>query len=351
MLPASTFWLPHHAGYIAPAETIETVSITTGSGDAEQGLSGGASTTVITKSGTNELHGSGFWFYNNQDMRARNYFARDKPASSFKNYGGTIGGPMVRNRLFYFFSYDKTAQAISGVRTGDEVPTADQRMGDFSAYEDIIFDPYTGNKDGTGRIPFRDKMIPLSRQSPISRNILTYIPDPNEEGTNNNFHSSGSPPFDRAYYDSKLNFTVNQNYSFWAKHGFMDAPVSGTPIFGDAGGPAPGGSPGNAETYVNLATFGHTYTISPTLLYDGVFGYWRQDQFVNPTDLGQGLRPRHPGPWRIGSPPDRLSPDPARTLHAVGGARLAASFPGRRELDNQPELHLDQEHPPDSFRI
>ena len=319
-------WLPHHAGYIAPAETIETVSITTGSGDAEQGLSGGASTTVITKSGTNDLHGSGFWFYNNQSMRARNYFAQDKPESFFRNYGGTIGGPMVRNRLFFFFSYDKTSQAVAGNRTGDEVPTADQRMGDFSAYDDTIFDPLTGNKDGTERTPFTDKRIPLSRQSPISRNILTYIPEPNQPGTNNNFHSSGSPPFDRAYYDSKLNFTVNQNYSFWAKHGFMDAPVSGTPIFGDAGGPAPGGSPGNAETYVNLATFGHTYTISPTLLYDGVFGYWRQDQFVNPTDLGKDFGLGIPGlggsdPRQIGFP--RIQPGPYTRLGAPGWQPLS----------------------------
>ena len=319
-------WLPHHAGYIAPAETIETVSITTGSGDAEQGLSGGASTTVITKSGTNELHGSGFWFYNNQDMRARNYFAQDKPESFFRNYGGTIGGPMVRNRLFFFFSYDKTAQAVAGNLTSVEVPTADQRMGDFSAYEDVIYDPYTGNKDGTERIPFRDKMIPLSRQSPISRNIQTYIPDPNQPGTNNNFHASGSPPFDRAYYDSKLNFTVNQNYSLWAKHGFMDAPVSGTPIFGDAGGPAAGGSPGNAETYVNIGTFGHTYTFSPTLLYDGVFGYWRQDQFVNPTDLGKDFGLGIPGlggsdPRQIGFP--RIAPGPYQRLGAPGWQPLS----------------------------
>ena len=295
-------WLPHHAGYIPPADTIETVSITTGSGDAEQGLSGGASTTVVTKSGTNEVHGSGFMFFDNQGMQARNYFADSKPDSNFKNFGGTIGGPMIRNRLFYFFSYDKTSQRISGVRTGDEVPTADQRMGDFSAYDDVIFNPYTGNKDGTGRIPFNDKRIPLSMQSPISLAIQSFYPEPNQPGTNNNFHSQDSPPFDRAYYDPKINLTVNSKYSLWAKYGFMDAPVSGSPIFGDAGGPAPGGSPGSAETYVNLATFGHTYTLTPTLLYDGVIGFWRQDQTVKPTDFGRDFNLGIPG---IGGPDPR----------------------------------------------
>ncbi len=297
-------WLPHHAGYIAPAETIETVSITTGSGDAEQGLSGGASTTVITKSGTNELHGSGFWFHDDDSLRARNYFARSKPESEFNNYGGTIGGPISRNKVFFFFSYDKTAQKISGVRTGDEVPTADQKMGDFSAYNDdtVIYNPYTGNPDGTGRIPFANNTIPGHLQDPIALAVQSYYPEPNQPGTNNNFHSSDSPPFDRAYYDSKVNFNVSDKYSLWVKHGFMDAPVSGSPIFGVAGGPAPGGSPGNAETKVNLATFGHTYTFSPTLLYDGVFGFWRQDQTVTPSDFGQDFNLGIPG---IGGPDPR----------------------------------------------
>lgn len=299
-------WLPHHAGYIPPAETIETVNITTGSGDAEQGLSGGASTTLITKSGTNEFHGSAFWFHSDDSLRARNFFAESKPESNFRNFGGTIGGPFAKNKVFFFFSYDKTSQRISGVRTTDEVPTEDQRAGDFSAYGEDIFDPRTGIRTGQdagmGRTMFRNKTIPLSRQSPISRVVQGYLPLPNQPGTNNNFHSTDSPPFDRAYYDSKVNFNVSDDYRIWAKHGFMDAPVSGNPIFGEAGGPAPGGSPGNAETYVNLATLGQTYTITPNFLYDGVFGYWRQDQFVNPTDLGKDFGLGIPG---LGGPDPR----------------------------------------------
>ena len=319
-------WLPHHAGYIAPAETIEAVTITTGSGDAEQGLSGGASTTVVTKSGTNEFHGSAFWFHDNEGLRAGNYFTGDKPDSVFNNYGVTLGGPLVRNKMFFFFSYDNTSQNVAGFRTTDEVPTMDQRMGDFSAYGDDIYNPYTGNPDGTGRALFPNKMIPLSLQSPISRRIQDYIPEPNAPGTNNNFHSQGAPPFDRAYYDAKLNFNVSAKYSNWIKYGFMDAPVSGTPIFGEAGGPAPGGSPGNAETYVNLATFGHTYTFTPTLLYDGVFGYWRQDQFVNPTDLGVDFNLGIPGlggpdPRQVGFP--RIQPGPYTRLGAPGWQPLS----------------------------
>ncbi len=294
-------WLPHHAGYVAPADTVETVNITTGSGEAEQGLAGGASTTVVTKSGTNELHGSAFWFHNNQRWRARNFFSFTKPVSNYNNFGGTLGGPIVRNKVFYFFGYDKTTQRVAGVRTGDEVPTNDQRAGDFSAYDTDIFDPFSGVQDtsdpafATDRTPFPNATVPMSRQSPIARRVQDFYPQPNQPGTNNNFHSAGAPPFARQQIDPKINYNHSDKYRIWGKYSNMLAPVSGTAIFGEAGGPAPGGSPGNANTHVNLFTIGHNYTFSPTFLYDGVVGFWRQDQDVLPLDFGKDFDLGIPG--------------------------------------------------------
>jgi hypothetical protein len=290
-------WLPHHAGYVAPADTVETVNITTGSGDAEQGLTGGASTTVITKSGTNELHGSAFWFHDNQRLRARNFFSPTKPVSNYNNFGGTVGGPIVKNKVFYFVGYDKTTQRVAGVRTGDEVPTLDQRAGDFSAYASsrLIYDPLTGNPNGTGRTAFANNTIPMARQSAIARNIQSFYPEPNASGTLNNFLSAGAPPFARQQIDPKVNWNVNDKFQIWGKYANMLAPVSGSSIFGVAGGPAPGGSPGNAETQVNLFTIGLNYTVSPTMLYDGVVGFWRQDQTVNPEGFGTDIDVGIPG--------------------------------------------------------
>ena len=295
-------WLPHHAGYVAPADTVETVNITTGSGDAEQGLTGGASTTVVTKSGTNELHGSAFWFHDNQRLRARNFFSPTKPVSNYNNFGGTIGGPIVKNKVFYFFGYDKTTQRVAGTRTGDEVPTIDQRAGDFSAYDSIIYDPLTGNPDGTGRTPFANNMIPLDRQSSIARKVQDYYPLPNAPGTQNNFLSAGAPPFARQQLDPKINWNVNDKWQLWGKYANMKAPVSGQAIFGLAGGPAPGGDAGNADTQVHLFTIGNNYTISPTMLYDGVVGYWRQYQTVQPQDFGMDFDLGIPG---VGGPDPR----------------------------------------------
>ncbi len=151
-------WLPQYTGYVAPAETIDVVNVTTSAADADQGLAGASSITVVTKSGTNQIHGSAFIFHNDQHLNARNFFLQpdqSKPVGIYNNYGGTIGGPIKKDKLFYFVSFDGTTQKTSanGLFT---VPTADQRAGDFSAYDTAIYNPYTGNSDGTGRQLFND---------------------------------------------------------------------------------------------------------------------------------------------------------------------------------------------------
>ena len=85
-------WLPHHVAYVAPSDTIETVNVSTDAFDAEQGMAGGAAVTVITKSGTNDLHGSAFTFYDNQHLKTRNFFqapGTEKPFGTTLISGGS----------------------------------------------------------------------------------------------------------------------------------------------------------------------------------------------------------------------------------------------------------------------
>src|SRR5215210_6364663 len=125
-------WLPHHAGYIAPVETIENVNVSTNSFDAAQGMTGGAATSVQTKSGTNSLKGSAFFFRNQDEFNARRgYFDPSKVDASTTIMGGTAGGPIRRNKLFYFGSWERNSERQGNFSTYT-VPTAKMRTGDFS---------------------------------------------------------------------------------------------------------------------------------------------------------------------------------------------------------------------------
>src|SRR5262245_30360275 len=100
-------WLPHHTAYVPPAETIETVNVSTNNFDAEQGMAGGAAITVVTKSGTNAIHGSAFAFNDYTALRARNFFNTGAKPKNVNNVDGvTVGGPIVKNKLFYFAGWE-----------------------------------------------------------------------------------------------------------------------------------------------------------------------------------------------------------------------------------------------------
>ena len=151
-------WLPHHAGYIQPVETIETVNIATNNFDADTGMAGGAAQTVVTKSGTNEFHGSGFWFYNGDKLNANSFFnnAIGLPRTPLSQniYGGTLGGPIMKDKLFFFASYENFRDRRTGNVTY-AVPTDKMRNGDFSevaaAYSAFrLYNPNTGGAGGSG---------------------------------------------------------------------------------------------------------------------------------------------------------------------------------------------------------
>src|SRR5437762_158197 len=171
-------WLPNHNMYISPAETVDTVNISTSSFDAEQGNAGGAAVTVITKSGTNQFRGSGFEFYNSDKLNATpKYFsAGDVPPKlplKSNTYGGTLGGPISRNQVFFFGSYEGFHRTQS-LFTLFNVPDAKLRAGDFSGALNTngtlqqIYDPTSGTSNGVGRTQFAGNVIPTNLLDPIA---------------------------------------------------------------------------------------------------------------------------------------------------------------------------------------
>jgi len=284
-------FLPHHAQYIAPAETVDTVNVSTDNFDAEQGMAGGAAVTVLTKQGTNEFHGSAFAGHTDDRLRARNFFnSGDKPESHRNIDSATLGGPIIKNKLFFFGAWEGTFETTANTRTGT-LPTAAMRAGDFSAFGTTIYDPATGNPDGTGRTPFPGNRIPANRISSIASALQSRLPLPNGPGTSGNYSETGPIDLKRNNFDGKLNYNVGSAGQIWAKYSQMNATVTsdmwlGNPQDGGAGGYGFGAGSGVGDTKVKLATLGSTWTLSPRLVLDGTIGMSRMDQECIPPDIG-----------------------------------------------------------------
>ena len=293
-------WLPHHVAIVQPSESIETVSVSTGSFDAEQGMAGGAAVTVTTKSGTNNLHGTGWWFNNNQHLNSDATYFRPsgyvKPVAILNIFGGNIGGPIKKDKLFYFINFERTTER-TGVFGTYSVAPADFRAGDFSKWTSlsIVYDPTTAPQTAnTSRTPFPNNKIPGNQINPIFPNIYKDMPLPNQVSVTDplnlsgNYGVGGTLRLNRNQYDSKVNYNITHNFSTWAKYSRMDAPVEGKYPFGDLGGSALG-TAGKGETATQIVTAGFNHLITPTFIFDGVFGYTRMDQFVGIPNVDKNI--------------------------------------------------------------
>ncbi len=304
-------WLPHITAYVPPAEAIETVNIVTNAFDAEQGMAGGAAVNVSIKSGTNDFHGSAHWFHTNSKVRSRPYFFLESrlPKDLFNQFGGTFGGPVVKNKLFFFANLERTTrrQYASAFRT---VATDALKAGNFSATGVNIFDPLTGPTTGTtvgtGRTQFPNNQIPASRIDPASRTMLSLSPAPNTNTFPNNYFATGTYEFNRTNADFKVNYNPSSKTTLFTRYSYSPSSIFDPPSLEGAGGDAlAGGQPGNAPGLIQTASVGGTYTLSPRIIYDGNVGFTRQRLGAENIDIDKNF-----GLDTLGIPgtngPDRL---------------------------------------------
>jgi hypothetical protein len=343
--------MPHHAVYVPPVESIQEVNISTNSFDAEQGMTGGAAVTVITKSGSNMVHGTGFAMNDNKALRTFTWDENragvtEKPISNRNIAGGNLSGPIKKNKLFFFSNYEGTFERL-GNSVLYSVPTPDFRTGDFTRklgaqildrtgspimipttegglvplQQGMIFDPFSGNRDGTGRAVFssggRLNVIPQARLNGPMMKMLALVPLPNQPGDNSNYFNTGVQRLNRNNFDEKVNWNRNERHQLWFKYSAMDALVHGDFGLGQAGGSClcAGGGLGDGSTLVQIAGIGQTYTVSPRFLIDGTFGWTRFGQDVEPPDLGTNFGldvlgipgTNGPDPRESGMPPLNIS--------------------------------------------
>src|SRR5437899_3970604 len=157
-----------------PLEAIQEFKVQTNNPTAEFGVFGGAAVNLSIRSGTNQFHGSGFDYFRGDSLNARSYFALTKAPYKSNQFGGTLGGPLVRAKAFFFGDY-QGLRLDQGRTVTLTVPTALMRQGNFSEIRDQIYDPLTG-------APFAGNIIPSSQINPITQKVANIYPMPNLPG-------------------------------------------------------------------------------------------------------------------------------------------------------------------------
>ncbi|HLJ17282.1 MAG TPA: TonB-dependent receptor [Bryobacteraceae bacterium] len=248
---------------IPPIEAIQTVDVSTSNFEAELGRATGAVTNVILKSGTNQLHGEAYEFFKNNALNARNFFDPSIAHLAYNYFGGNIGGPIIKNKLFIFGDYLKVLDHESNVNL-ESIPTPDFRTGNLATSSTVIYNPFTGNPDGASRIPFPNNQIPASMINPISTKILGLIPQPNAAGVTNNYFATLPFRKDIDSFDVKSDYDPSDNDRISGRFSF-DRPVTyQAPLYGLAGGPAQSAfeASGVQNTYSSGINYTHIFSAS-----------------------------------------------------------------------------------------
>jgi len=273
---------------VLPAEAIATVDVTTSNYDPEFGRAGGAVTNVMMRSGTNDFHGSLFEFNQNRAIRATQPFATLKPGMVYNQFGGTFGGRIKRDKLFFFGDYQGSRDHFGNANLFT-IPTIPFRSGDLSASPTTIYDPTTGNPDGTGRTPFLNKQIPLSRMDPQVHSILGFLPPPTSGGLQTNFQKNTVRIKNINQFDVKVDYVVGPNDRLAVRYSYQVAFVEDPGLYGPGGiygGPHNGGFSGTGPARNQSPSISYSHVFSPTLVTEVRLGYVRDRNDAKNVDYG-----------------------------------------------------------------
>lgn len=323
---------------IPPAEAIQTVDISTNNFEAELGRATGAVTNVILKSGTNHFHGFAEEFLQNQYFNAKNYFSSTLPHVAYNYYGGGIGGPVFKDKLFFYVDYLRTEDheannnnlTIPSSAFSTPVPctTGGGQCIDLSSAINsnngagIIYDPATGNPDGSGRTKFANNQIPLSRVNPISLKILQGLPAPNRPTPNgytlaNNYNANLAFVKSSNTYDAKIDYALSAKDRLSARYSYQQVNTVQAPVFGAFfGGPAQGAFEGigTQNSYSTGLNYNHTFTAS--LLTELRLGVAHLHNTASPSNYGSN------DATTLGIPGVNIGGQPFTT------GQVGVSFPG-----------------------
>jgi hypothetical protein len=285
-------------------DAVSELKITTTAYDAEFGQASQAIISAQTKSGTNQVHGSGFWYRRDENGQARDPFAqavpitgtggRFVPVTLWNQFGGSAGAPIQKDKTFIFGDYQGSRQRNGGSLL-TRVPTAAERGGDLSDLNTAIFNPCPGGDCSAplaNRQQFAGGIIPNAQLSPQAQALLKNLPLPNISGVSGaapNYSASGVGAVTNDAFDVRADRYQTEKLHMFGRYSFLGVSQTNPGAFGLAlGGPAfqTMAFAGAASLRDQSLSYGADYVFSPTWLADFRFGFFRYRVFVNPNGLG-----------------------------------------------------------------
>lgn len=268
-------------GVQPPVDGVREFEFATSSYDASFGRNAGGQMNVVMRSGSNQLHGTVYEFFRNAKMDASNYFAPagTRPKYNRNQYGFTLGGPIVRNRTFFFVDYEGR-QVREGITRVSNVPTALERNGDFSQSQAYAIDVFTQS-------PFPGNVIPAFRIHPVARALAALYPLPNRNVPGQNYVSSPTLRDRNHQFDARIDHALTRRTSLSGRFSMGDRDYY-EPFAGSSYPTIPGYGvvipQRNINAMVNL-----THTFTPTLLNELRLGYNRVGRNSNTENAGRNL--------------------------------------------------------------
>jgi hypothetical protein len=265
-------------------DSIQEMRIETSSFSAELGRTAGGVINVVTKSGTNVMHGSAFEFYRNETMDAKNFFAKSIPKPRFdqNQFGGSIGGPIVKGKTFFFADYAGLRLKQGDTRTST-VPSMAIRTGNFTG-RNTIYDPLTG-------LPFPGNVIPQNRIDSAARNLVNLWPVPTSDSATNNFVYAPVKTQTDDSFDIRLDHRFNAANGLFARYSYNNASTFFPDSLPPVNGITPGGLgntvfPGSSKQKPQAIQLNFDRVFSPQLIMEIKGGFSRYDAATNHSNFG-----------------------------------------------------------------
>jgi hypothetical protein len=285
--------------YKPSVDAVQEFKMQTNFFSAEYGQTGGAVVNMVTKSGTNDFHGTGFYFLRHSDLNANSWFSNRagsaRPLFRRDQLGGVLGGPIVKNRTFFFgtYQYTKSKSPLSYTAT---FPTLLEREGNFTQTRSAngqmitIYNPFDTVKDAAGvvtRNPFPGNVIPKSMFDPVITKTLAYFPQPNQVTnaiTNtNNWYAEGVRLSPTHQMDLKLDHSLNSDNRISGRYSYVRGDDMPPNLFG-AGNPAYTFNDGPNGTRTHSVVTDFTRTENATTIWSARYGLTYSSYFRNPME-------------------------------------------------------------------